>query len=341
LVNITTGKPFHWVNQIHYDALGDIIVKHIQEMMVKDYGLKEILLPLAKPPTETEGESPKKPYTGPFNNIFVSDDWNTCDKLMLLIQGSGAVRAGQWARALCINENLDLGTILPYLKKCKELGFGVIVFNPNLNYDYETPPLVLRKNMLTMQKVNIKLPEKVKIKHNSNPHKHDLYVWDNFVRLAKAKIIAAVAHSAGGDGACAVVRSREEEVAKRLCGIAFTDSVHGVWRRDEESVKHFIQKRCRNWVRSNQPLDTKVGKPEYDCLQVSAGHEKHEYTSGVAIASVFDFLLKRMQLFPTEDPANSNYDKMSSSESSESELTEPRGEAPVSSTKVEENADDE
>jgi len=83
-------------------------------------------------------------HKGPWNNIFVSADYLTCDKLMLLVQGSGAVRcvvaffllisvfspyvfflrAGQWARALCINENLSLGTILPYLTRCKELGYG-------------------------------------------------------------------------------------------------------------------------------------------------------------------------------------------------------------------------
>jgi hypothetical protein len=323
LVNVTTGKPFHWVNQIHYDVLGDIIVRHVQDLMVKDYGLKEILLPLPKASSNEEGSPSKKPYNGPYNNIFVTPDWDTCEKLMLLIQGSGAVRAGQWARALCINETLDLGTILPYLDKCKTLGYGVIVFNPNLNDDYVSPPSVLRRHMLTTQKVNLKLPEKIKIKGHSNPHKHDLYLWDNFVCNAKAKVIAAVAHSAGGDGACAIVRSREAEVAKRLCGIAFTDSVHGIWRRDEESVKHYIQKKCRNWVRSDLPLDTKIAKPDFDCLQVSAGHEKHEYTSGMAINSVFDFLVKRTQLFlEGESPNDTNYDQMSSSSSSTSEEEE-------------------
>lgn len=30
--------------------------------------------------------------------FFMSDDALTCDKLMILIHGSGVVRAGQWAR---------------------------------------------------------------------------------------------------------------------------------------------------------------------------------------------------------------------------------------------------
>jgi len=52
LVNIDTGKPFHWVNQRHYDCLGDIIVKHIQLLLVQECDLIEVFLPL-----ETDVES--------------------------------------------------------------------------------------------------------------------------------------------------------------------------------------------------------------------------------------------------------------------------------------------
>lgn len=64
-------------------------------------------------------------------NVFMTKDALTSEKLLLLIQGSGAVRPGQWARALCINDTLDNGAIFKYLEKAKERGYGVIVFNPN------------------------------------------------------------------------------------------------------------------------------------------------------------------------------------------------------------------
>lgn len=35
--------------------------------------------------------------------IFASQDWDTCDQLMILIHGSGVVRAGQWARRWVFN----------------------------------------------------------------------------------------------------------------------------------------------------------------------------------------------------------------------------------------------
>lgn len=43
------------------------------------------------------------------------------DKLMVLIHGSGVVRAGQWARRLIINEDLDSGTQIPYIKRAIEV----------------------------------------------------------------------------------------------------------------------------------------------------------------------------------------------------------------------------
>jgi len=155
------------------------------------------------------------------------------------------------------------------------------------------------------------------IKDNESPGVHDLYVWDNFVAKCSAKVVAAVAHSAGGAGAVHMLRKRTTEFSSRVCGIAFTDSAHSVGRLEPE-VSHYVQKRCRSWVTSDKPLDTKIAKPRYDCLCVSAGHTKHEYTSGYAVQSVFVFLLKRMDLFlQGEDPNDTNYDRISSSEEEE------------------------
>jgi hypothetical protein len=83
-------EKFHFVSQYHYDLLGDAIVDYIQqEVLVKQCGLKEVLLPL----NNTDARIT--------NNIFMSDDaLSNPEKLLLLIQGSGPVRAGMWSRAL-------------------------------------------------------------------------------------------------------------------------------------------------------------------------------------------------------------------------------------------------
>jgi hypothetical protein len=83
-------QNFHFVSQYHYDLLGDAIVTYIQQnLLVERCGLKEVLLPVNHQDARVT------------NNIFLSDDALTNpDKLLLLIQGSGPVRAGMWSRAL-------------------------------------------------------------------------------------------------------------------------------------------------------------------------------------------------------------------------------------------------
>lgn len=50
------------------------------------------------------------------------------DKLLVLIHGNGVVRAGQWARRLIINEDLDSGTQIPYIKRAVEVSESARVY---------------------------------------------------------------------------------------------------------------------------------------------------------------------------------------------------------------------
>jgi len=256
------------------------------------YGLKEVWLPVGA----KEGE--------PRCNIFMSDDALTnTQKLLLLVQGSGAVRPGQWARALCINDTLDMGTIFPYLERAKNAGYGVIVFNPNENsvvIDTDNKDHLMKKAFLTAKKppgmLNIgsgsKPPRRAPIPGNDSPPGHTIYVWDQFVTKAKAEKIAIVAHSAGGHCTMCLLRERTDEVLPRLKVIAFTDSVHSLALREKKVVKKFLKENAINWVKSDRPLDSKI--TDYDrsggCKEVSAGHPKHEWTSGCSVESVFKFL---------------------------------------------------
>ena len=46
LRHLETGTPFQFINQKHYEAMGDMIVRHIQEAMLKEYQLTEQIVPL-------------------------------------------------------------------------------------------------------------------------------------------------------------------------------------------------------------------------------------------------------------------------------------------------------
>lgn len=113
-----TGEPYvfnyhedmHRWNQKRYEALGEIITHCVYELLEKECHLKKVYLPV----DATEDE--------PKSFIFMSEDATTNpDKLMILIHGNGVVRVGQWARRLIINEDLDSGTQIPFIKRAMDI----------------------------------------------------------------------------------------------------------------------------------------------------------------------------------------------------------------------------
>nr|XP_035949958.1 cotranscriptional regulator FAM172A isoform X7 [Halichoerus grypus] len=224
LRHIKTGEPFvfnyredlHRWNQKRYEALGEIITKYVYELLEKDCNLKKISIPV----DATESE--------PKSFIFMSEDALTNpQKLMVLIHGSGVVRAGQWARRLIINEDLDSGTQIPFIKRAMDEGYGVIVLNPNENYievekpkihvqsssDSSDEPAEKRERKDKVSKETKKRrdfyekyrnPQREKemmqlyIRENGSPEEHAIYVWDHFIAQSAAENVFFVAHSYGG-----------------------------------------------------------------------------------------------------------------------------------------------
>ena len=68
---------------------------------------------------------------------------------MVLIQGTGAVRAGIWARSACMNESLEVGSMLPFLNIAQRLDIPVLVMNPNLNRDPESGDIIPYSHSMT------------------------------------------------------------------------------------------------------------------------------------------------------------------------------------------------
>ncbi|KAH0539190.1 FAM172 family protein homolog CG10038 isoform X2 [Cotesia glomerata] len=242
-------------NQKRYEALGEVINQYVYELLEKE-GLKRL-------PVPKDSDVPLE-----FRSfVFASDDAFTNKKLMILIHGSGVVRAGQWARRLIINDNIKSGTQLPYIKKAKELGYGIIVLNTNDNR-------------------RIINEENKSIKGSEDPHDHMETVWSQYIQPSAATDIAIVAHSYGGVCTVEFAHRHREEFEKRVFAVGFTDSVH---RLPRTGCDHLV-KVSKNWVSSEQPLDTPVDCASDDVPCVSAGHPVHEMTSWSCIESLFKFL---------------------------------------------------
>jgi len=170
----------HHFNQRHYEALGEVITDHV-------YGLLETQGKLKKHYLKCKDEEDHSNRLESF--VFMSDDIMTnSEKVLILIHGSGVVRAGQWARRLIINENLDTGTQLPFIERARKEGYAVVVTNTNDNYRI----------------INNK---KKFIQGSENPVNHLLTVWDQIIEKSPAKHVAIVAHSYGGVCTLELVRN--------------------------------------------------------------------------------------------------------------------------------------
>jgi len=73
----------------------------IQEIMMTKYQMLKKTIP----------EEPKNRTCGA--PIFMTEDIDTNPNMIVLIQGTGDVRAGIWARSVCMNDKISLGSIFP------------------------------------------------------------------------------------------------------------------------------------------------------------------------------------------------------------------------------------
>ena len=250
-------------NQKRYEALGELITPYVYDLLTEKVGMKKLSVP------DDQSLS---------TFIFVTEDaLSNPERLMILIHGSGVVRAGQWARSLIINDSLQSGTQIPYIEQAIKHNFGVLVLNTNDN----------------MRIINGKT---IPIKESSNPVEHASWVWENYVKRAKAQKIVVVAHSFGGVCAIEMAGKYFTDFRERVCAIALTDSVHYMrFQSLKPEAAEYLRRVGRNWVSSSAPLDEVQSKNDKDILAVSAGHQKHEMTSWSCMDSLFDFVIHQLE----------------------------------------------
>lgn len=123
--------------------------------------------------------------------------------LQKFADGSGAVRAGQWARQLIVNESLNEGSQLPYIDRALRNDWGVMVLNTNLN------------SYVDVHGTHHKFP------YSETPEKHGCFFGDLIQSIGhtvfgtlianlppeNAQRIFVVAHSAGGGCISYIVRN--------------------------------------------------------------------------------------------------------------------------------------
>lgn len=208
-----TDKPFKFdisdnrsKNQENYDAIGEVITEYVFKLL-SDMGLHKIYVP-----------SPETP-----DSVFVygtKSSFENTDKLLILIHGSGVVRAGQWSRSLIINHSIDHGTQIPYIKRAIAEGYDVLIMNSNYNHRY----------------VNGK---RTAIKGHSTPEEHVVTVWKHLIQpvFKTIECFAIIGHSYGGIATVALTNAFPIAIMNKCFAIGFTDSVHSARNLSREMLE--------------------------------------------------------------------------------------------------------
>uniref|UniRef100_A0A336LLT8 CSON001860 protein n=1 Tax=Culicoides sonorensis TaxID=179676 RepID=A0A336LLT8_CULSO len=241
----------HAENQEHYEAIGEVITEEVYKLL-EAKGLYRLYVP---------DDIPKEEASFVFST---KEKLDNPKKLMVLIHGSGVVRAGQWARSLIINDCLNAGTQLPYIERAVKENYEVLIMNTNLNS-------VMKDG------------KRKDIKGSETPTKHADTVWKKFVIDSNPESVAIVAHSYGGVVTVDLANRYPTFFKEKVFAVGFTDSVH------YHNVPQYLQEISRNWVTSSEPLDTPMKTRTNDVPCFSAGHNKHEYTSWSCIQALFKF----------------------------------------------------
>lgn len=251
-------------NQEHYEALGELITEWVYERLEQKVGLKRLVVP----------EGAEKPEEASF--VFSTQErLERPKKLLVLIHGSGVVRAGQWARSLIINHSLDTGTQIPYIERARSLGYEVLLTNTNDNY-----------------RVSPSDGSRKPIKGSRSPTEHAVSVFEQYVIASNPESVAIVAHSYGGVVTVELAQRFPEFFKDKVFAVGFTDSVHS-----PSLVPKGLIEIGRNWAASSEPLDTTLTVTKNDLPRFSAGHTKHEMTSYACMDALFKFFEQRYEQF--------------------------------------------
>jgi hypothetical protein len=97
LTNVKTGEGFKFTTQQAYEDLGDAMTEEVYRLMEQYGGLVRMGIPLDSDPGD---ENTSFIFVTPNVLHAHKSGERSVEKVLILIHGSGAVRAGQWARRL-------------------------------------------------------------------------------------------------------------------------------------------------------------------------------------------------------------------------------------------------
>ncbi|EAY19982.1 hypothetical protein TVAG_402370 [Trichomonas vaginalis G3] len=196
-----------------------------------------------------------------------SNAFNSPEKLLVIIQGTGRVRAGVWSVGVCAYSGINAGSVLPDIIEAQKRGMEVIVLNPN---DPRSDIFMTR------------------YRTNLGMIRHTLAVFEDLIIPSDPKRVFILCHSLSGECTIAMIRRFHMWVIPHIKAVAMTDAyesppiVEGV-KMTSWSKQHF-----HNWICSDKEINSPL--PEGTAsIHFSAGTKDHSLSTAKARPFIWPF----------------------------------------------------
>jgi hypothetical protein len=297
----TNTERFAFRGEAHYTKLKALVRGEVRARLAAELGLVE--LDAARAATLCPARLRERAAVKVFHS---AEAFTSTAPLLVLVHGSGDVRAGLWALRLATSESLEQGCCFGYIERAVARGWNVLLLDSNL--------------------ANFVPKEQRDGLGRAAESEHVVLAWDALIAPAAARAVAFVAHSAGGRGVLDLVGARRRDIVltPRVAAIALTDAVHPAATRapflttqSDPELHAFLATRSCDWVQVAEPAarGSRVGAPvpyashtrgagfraasgwlgaahvDGDPIPLrSAGTDAHVWTSWCAMEDVFRFL---------------------------------------------------
>jgi hypothetical protein len=176
------------------------------------------------------------------SSILVSANWQTATRAVLIIQNAVGSVLGVFSRSVCLDQGLERGSMIPYVRDALGLGYAVIILRPNLN------------------SVMVGA-EKRYIRGSENPEAHCHFIWENIIApLENLKEIVLLGYG-NGSTLCKdlflrqMVRTKENaNEANKITGIITLNASHFLESDDANDIRQAMRVVAVNLESSSSPL---------------------------------------------------------------------------------------
>jgi len=251
LVDINTGEPFVCHSNEQFDLMSDLIISYGQTRLR----------------TMCDEQTLDRSDTGPLCNIFTKNILSS-SKLLVIIQNKGRERSGIWSCRQVMSVSLESGSMESYIQTAIKLNYGIIVTNPNYNYE-------------------IRNGRHIPITDSMTPEEHLFSVYKKFIANCPCQNILFFAVGSGSKALISLLK-KQDELVKRIRAIALIDSTHTIGDFEgKNNLLDLFQKHSINWIASKEPFGTPLKDNSGSCF--SGGHTQNTYCIPNAKNSVFEF----------------------------------------------------